>query len=86
MWILIAILINTLALVNTDPSGQRKPNLRGRMREGARKASLDVVLLIGAIVPVCDRRNRVTFGSSKMGQFVIGEMEPDGDRRNETTS
>ena len=44
------------------------------------------VLLIGAIVPICDRRNRATFGSLKSGQFVIGEMEPGGDRRNEATS
>ena len=45
-----------------------------------------MLLLIGAIVPICDRRNRATFGSPKSGQFVIGEMEPGGDRRNEATS
>jgi len=31
-------------------------------------------LLIGAIVPNRDRRNRATFGPPQSGQVVIGEM------------
>jgi tetratricopeptide (TPR) repeat protein len=43
------------------------------------------MLLIGAIVPIHDRRNEATFGSPKSGQLVIGEIEPLCDRRNRAT-